>query len=120
MKGPNLLLNLPMLDFINPTLKIDQVVIGDMFIDMNYMPVPRVDRCMTCHRAIDRPGFESKKEATRLIQELQQKLDNYQIVLEKRDETEKRIAQLKRIQEGPDDILNPWRTHPKLDTFVGS
>ena len=57
MKGPNLLLNLPMLDFINPTLKIDQVVLPDLFIDMNYMGVPRVDRCMTCHRAIDRPGI---------------------------------------------------------------
>ncbi len=51
-------LNLPMIDFINPTLKIDQVVLNDLFIDMNYMSVPRVDRCQTCHRAIDRPGFE--------------------------------------------------------------
>src|SRR5438067_4981958 len=91
LRGPNLLLNLPMLDFINPTLKIDQVVIPDMLIDMNYMPVPRVDRCQTCQRAIDRPGFESKKEATRLAQELQQKLDTYQVPFEKREETEKRI-----------------------------
>jgi cytochrome c len=120
MTGPNLLLNLPMLDFINPTLKVDQVVIPDMFIDMNYMHVPRVDRCMTCHRAIDRPGFESKKEAVRLAQELQQKLDAFQIAQEKREETEKRIAQLKRIQDEPLDTLNPWRTHPRLDTFVGS
>src|SRR5438132_95891 len=120
LKGPNLILNLPMLDFINPTLKIDQVVIPDMFVEMNYMVVPRVDRCQTCHRAIDRPGFESKKEAARLTQELQQKLDTYQIPQEKRDETEKRIEQLKKIQDAPQDVLNPWRTHPKLDTFVGS
>jgi len=120
LKGPNLLLNLPMLDFINPTLKIDQVVIPDMLVDVNYMGVPRVDRCMTCHRAIDRPGFESKKEAARLAQELQQKLDGFQIPQEKREETEKRIAELKRIQDAPLDTLNPWRTHPKLDTFVGS
>ena len=33
-----------MLDFINPTLKIDQVVLNDLFIDMNYMSVPRVDQ----------------------------------------------------------------------------
>ena len=67
----NFILNAPMLDFINPTFKIDQVVLPDLSIDMNYMNVPRVDRCMTCHRAIDRPGFESKKEAARLAQELQ-------------------------------------------------
>ena len=28
--------------------------------------------------------------------------------------------ELKKIQDNPQDVLNPWRTHPKLDTFVGS
>jgi hypothetical protein len=120
MKGPNLLLNLPMLDFISPTLRVEQVELLDLFVDVNYMHVPRVDRCMTCHRAIDRPGFESKKEATRLIEDLQGKLDTFQIAADKRKDTEARIAQLKRVQEQPKDVLNPWRTHPKLDTFVGS
>lgn len=120
-KGQNLLLNLPMLDFISPTLKIDQVVLPDLFVDVNYMHIPRVDRCMTCHRAIDRPGFESKKEAARLAAELQLKLDTYQIAApDKRKDTEGRIAQLKRIEDAPQDILNPWRTHPRLDMFVGS
>src|SRR5688500_11547060 len=32
--APNAILNAPMLDFINPTLKIDQVVLNDLFIDM--------------------------------------------------------------------------------------
>src|SRR5438552_17426422 len=76
---PTIILNAPMLDFINPTFKIDQVVLGDLFIDMNYMSVPRVDRCQTCHRAIDRPGFESKREAERLEAEIRQKLDKGQI-----------------------------------------
>jgi cbb3-type cytochrome oxidase cytochrome c subunit len=120
LRGPNLLLNLPMLDFVNPTLKIDQVVIPDMFIEMNYMVVPRVDRCQTCHRAIDRVGFESKAEAARLTEELQHKLDTYQIPFDKREDTEKRLADLKKILDAPQDVLNPWRTHPKLDTFVGS
>ena len=120
MAGPNLLLNAPMLDFINPTLKIDQVVLNDLFIDMNYMSVPRVDRCQTCHRAIDRPGFESKKEAERLIAELSPQLDKNLIQPSRRAETEERIAQLRRIADAPTEILNPFRTHPKLDVFVGS
>jgi len=121
MKGKNLLLNLPMLDFISPTLKIDQVVLPDLFVDVNYMHIPRVDRCMTCHRAIDNPGFESKKEAARLAAEIQKKLDTFEIAdVEKRKDAEGRIAQLKRIQDAPQDILNPWRTHPRLDLFVGS
>jgi cbb3-type cytochrome oxidase cytochrome c subunit len=116
----NWILSQPMLDFVNPILKIDQVVLNDLSIDMNYMNVPRVDRCQTCHRAIDMPGWESKTEAARLSKELQQKLDAYQIPQEKRKETEDRIAQLKRIQDAPNDTLNPWRTHPKLDLYVGS
>ena len=114
------ILNLPMLDFINPTFKIDQVVLADLFIDMNYMSVPRVDRCQTCHRAIDRPGFESKKEAARLEAELRQKLEKNQVEPSKRKDMEDRVAQLKRIQDAPQEILNPYRTHPKLDVFVGS
>ncbi len=116
----NWILSQPLLDFVNPVIKIDQVVLNDLSIDMNYMSVPRVDRCQTCHRAIDTPGWESKTEAARLSKELQQKLDAYQIPQEKRKETEERIAQLKRIQDAPNDILNPWRTHPKLDLYVGS
>jgi len=114
------ILNLPLLDFINPTFKIDQVVLADLFIDMNYMSVPRVDRCQTCHRAIDRPGFESKKEAARLEAELRQKLDKNQVEPSKRKDMQDRVAQLQRIQNAPQDILNPYRTHPRLDVFVGS
>lgn len=120
LAGPNMLLNAPMLDFISPTLKVDQIVLGDLFIDMNYMSVPRVDRCMTCHRAIDRPGFESKKEAERLVSELSQQLDKNLIQPSRRAETEERVAQLRRIVDAPDDVMNPFRTHPKLDKFVGS
>ncbi|HVS30291.1 MAG TPA: c-type cytochrome [Thermoanaerobaculia bacterium] len=113
------ILNAPMLDFVNPTMKIEQVVLGDLFIDMNYMSVPRVDRCMTCHRAIDRPGFESKVEAERLAGELRLRLDKNLIPADRRAETEERVEQLDRIQNER-LIMNPFRTHPRLETFVGS
>jgi mono/diheme cytochrome c family protein len=119
-KSKRMVLNMPMVDFINPTMKIDQVVLGDLFIDMNYMVVPRVDRCQTCHRAIDRPGFESKREAERLSGELQRELDANRIQPSKRAETEERVAALRSIVENPREIPNPYRTHPKLDVFVGS
>jgi mono/diheme cytochrome c family protein len=113
-------LNAPMLDFINPTMKVDQVVLNDLFIDMNYMSVPRVDRCMTCHRAIDRPGFESKQEAERLAEVLRVKLEKNQLEPSRRPETEQRLAELERIIAAPRTIMNPFRTHPRLETFVGS
>jgi cytochrome c2 len=116
----NIILNAPMLDFIAPTLKIDQVVLNDLFIDMNYMSVPRVDRCQTCHRAIDRPGFESKKEAERLLTEVREQLDKNLVEPARRADAEARVASLERIMSAKQDILNPFRTHPRLDTFVGS
>jgi len=116
----NAILNAPMLDFVNPTLKIDQVVLNDLFIDMNYMSVPRVDRCQTCHRAIDRPGFESKKEAERILGELRTQLDKNLIQPSRRKDAEARVALLERTVAAKTDILNPFRTHPKLEVFVGS
>jgi cytochrome c2 len=56
--GSRFLLNEPVLDIMAPTLKIRQVVINDIHQDINYTTIPRVDRCMTCHMAIDRPGYE--------------------------------------------------------------
>src|SRR5688572_13679804 len=114
------ILNAPMLDFVNPTMRVEQIVLNDLFIDMNYMSVPRVDRCQTCHRAIDRPGFESKKEAERLLGELRRQLDKNLIEPSRRGDAEERVALLERTVSAKQDILNPFRTHPKLETFVGS
>lgn len=113
------ILNAPLLDFISPTLKVDQVVIEDMFLDINYMHIPRVDRCATCHRAIDRPGFESKKEAARLQAELERKLELFQIAPGRIADTRQRIEALIRVQKSK-GIANPYRTHPFLDVFAGS
>ena len=53
-----LLLNLPMVDFVGPTLKVKQVVLPDLKNDVNFLQIPRVDRCMTCHVGINQKGFE--------------------------------------------------------------
>ena len=115
-----MLLNAPMLDFISPTLKVDQIILNDLFIDLNYMHGPRVDRCTTCHRAIDRPGFESKEEAARLQADLEQQLENFMIPAERIEETRLRIEGLQRIANARRNLKNPYRTHPNLDLFVGS
>ena len=52
------LLNAPMLDFMAPTLTVRQVVTPDMVDDVNFTRVPKMDRCQTCHLAIDRVGYE--------------------------------------------------------------
>jgi mono/diheme cytochrome c family protein len=54
----NVFRNLPIVDFIQPSIKIRQVVVDNQFEDLNFTRVPRVDRCMTCHTAIGEKGYE--------------------------------------------------------------
>jgi mono/diheme cytochrome c family protein len=51
-------LNAPLLDFMAPTLKIQQVILPNVVDDVNFIRVPKMDRCQTCHLAIDRRGYE--------------------------------------------------------------
>jgi cbb3-type cytochrome oxidase cytochrome c subunit len=55
------LLNAPLMDFIAPTLKIQQVVLDRVPIDINFSRIPRADRCQTCHLATDRAGYENQE-----------------------------------------------------------
>lgn len=54
--------NLPIFDFIDPSIKIQQAVVNNLFEDLNFIQVPRVDRCMTCHPAIASEGYEAGAE----------------------------------------------------------
>ncbi len=53
--------NAAILDMVNPSLRVQQVQLPDHFTDVNFMKIPRVDRCQTCHIAADRPGFDDPK-----------------------------------------------------------
>ena len=55
----NAIRDLPVIDFLNPYLKINQIIIPDITDDMNFVQMPKVDRCTTCHLGIDKPGFEN-------------------------------------------------------------
>ncbi len=70
------ILNAPMLDFVAPSLTIQQVVLEDLYDDYHFTKVQKIDRCTTCHLGIDQKGFE--------------------------------------------DAPQPFRTHPKLDLYLGS
>ncbi len=52
------ILNAPMLDFMNPTLRIQQIVVENLHDDYYFAKVEKVDRCVTCHLGIDQKGFE--------------------------------------------------------------
>src|SRR2546423_977794 len=46
--------NAPLLDFMAPTIKIQQVILPNVVDDVNFIRVPKMDRCTTCHQAIDK------------------------------------------------------------------
>ena len=53
--------DLPILDLTNPYYRVQQVVISDVTEDMNFVQVPKVDRCTTCHQGISKPEFAQDK-----------------------------------------------------------
>ena len=72
-----LLLNFPLMDMLEPDLKIEQVMLSGLYHDINFTDIERVDRCMTCHVAANRTGFDGEEWEA------------------------------------------PFRSHPRLDLFVG-
>src|SRR5947207_729215 len=50
--------NAPLLDFMAPTIKVQQVILPNVLDDVNFTKVPKRDRCQTCHLAIDKKGYE--------------------------------------------------------------
>jgi hypothetical protein len=61
--GPiDLLRNLPFIDYLDPTIKIQQIVLENVTDDRYFQQVPKVDRCTTCHTFIDQVGFEEQKQ----------------------------------------------------------
>ena len=50
--------DLPILDFMQPYYKVNQVVLDDIKYDVNFASVPSVDRCTSCHLGISNPDFK--------------------------------------------------------------
>ena len=49
--------DLPIIDFMDPYYKVNQIVVPDIKYDVNFAAVPTVDRCTSCHLGIDNPDF---------------------------------------------------------------
>ena len=57
--------NAPLLDFMAPTIKIQQTILPNVVDDVNFIRVPKMDRCQTCHLAIDQKGYENRPQPFR-------------------------------------------------------
>ena len=54
----NFVRDLPILDLSQPALTVNQVVLPTIRENLNYVQVPRVDRCITCHVGAARADME--------------------------------------------------------------
>ena len=54
----DVLLNAPLLDFMAPSLIVQQTITPNVVDDVNFIRVPKMDRCASCHVAIDLEGYE--------------------------------------------------------------
>ena len=59
---PNTFRNLPMVDFIDPSIEVQQVLVRNVTEDLNFAKVPRIDRCKTCHLGIDNPDYADAEQ----------------------------------------------------------
>jgi cytochrome c2 len=85
--------NLPMLEFAASTFKVEQIVAETHHVDVNFVTVPRVDRCITCHKGIDRKDPTADELSFRAKHKIE-------------------AIEWSKLPE-------PLRNHPKLDLFVG-
>ncbi len=60
-----LLRSAPVLDMASPTFRLQQIVLPTIRDDIYFSQVQKVDRCTTCHLAIDLPGFEKEAQPFR-------------------------------------------------------
>jgi mono/diheme cytochrome c family protein len=127
---------LPIIDaFASPT-KIHQFTLNELTIDYNFKNVTRFDRCMTCHQGIDRAAYtKDNLRALRSVpKDLRKNLDKVKKVLQDlRDEFAGKPDELRSIPDPaslsltalssstlPDDRVNEFCAHPRLELFVGS
>src|SRR5215470_7111616 len=50
--------NAPVFDFMNPSERINQVILSNLYNDQPFKAIPRVDRCTTCHLGIDQKAYQ--------------------------------------------------------------
>ena len=51
--------NAPVLDMLNASEKVQQVILAGLYNEHPFKQIQRVDRCKTCHQGIDVKGFEN-------------------------------------------------------------
>jgi cytochrome c2 len=114
--------NKPGVDFLDPTEKPKQIVLDNLKDDYYFAQVRKVDRCQSCHLAVDRRGFEGSivhVEGRGLISVnsvTPNKEGGYDIALPNGHVDKIKTSELKHELK-----IDPvFRSHPNLDLYLSS
>lgn len=114
--------NKPGVDFLDPTEKPKQIVLDNLKDDYYFAQVRKVDRCQSCHLAIERRGFEGSivhVEGRGLVSAASVKAagDGYDITLPQGGH----VDHVKSADLKNDLKIDPvFKSHPNLDLFLSS
>ncbi|HEU4339539.1 MAG TPA: c-type cytochrome [Planctomycetota bacterium] len=133
----NAIRNAPMLDFFDPSIKIQQQIVPTVLEDLNFAKVEKIDRCHTCHRGIDNPNYEAEHFPDREQEEDRWVFTNENLrkfVAHARgkaapetcdvcvSEKDGMIVTTKHGAWGSDEVVKYTKTlmaHPRLELFAG-
>lgn len=127
-------LNAPGLDFIAPTLAVKKVVLDGLFFELNFTKKKRIDMCMSCHVAIDTPGFENHtiprvegepfaEKITDWVAAEDLAVNGNKLVAKGAKITAdiaKQIAAQKDVNAVQVELPQPLRSHPRLDWYLSA
>jgi cytochrome c2 len=85
--------NAPIMEFAAGTIRVEQIVAENHRVDVNFAVVPRVDRCIMCHKAIDKKDPTSEELSWRKKKNIPSTVWS--------------------------ELPQPLKNHPRMDLFVG-
>jgi mono/diheme cytochrome c family protein len=93
--------SLPILDAFESPTKIKQVWLPDLTIDYSFKEVPRFDRCVSCHLAIDRGNFDKATlvKLTRSPEVIQRDVDAAKRDGKPTEDLERELAAARKLEE---------------------
>ena len=115
--------NAPVLDFIAPDIKVQQIVIKNIRDDYNFATVQKEDRCQTCHMGIDKKDYTIDWNSGRFLSDSvrtateSELWDNVKGFLATyyRDEYHDKLAEFESFQTDPKVSFEAW-----VDENIGS
>lgn len=99
----------PFLDFFGPSLKVQQQLLPNVYEDLNFVKVTKVDRCQTCHISIDNPSYQLDEEHYRKGQ--------YKF---KEESVQKLFESKFKDKEDLEKYTKLYMAHPRLDLYTSS